>query len=91
MNINALSAMTGIPAGKKGTHRGRRSRGKSKGSPSTNTHLSAINASMAAGDHASAKKSALMLANALHKSAKGKGAPDTVSQIDPESSEGASY
>lgn len=69
---DSLAASTGLPTGKK-THRGRRSRGK--GSPSTQTHLKAINASMASGDHDGAKKAALHLANALHKARK-----DTVKQ-----------
>lgn len=67
MNANALAAMTGLAVGKK-THRGRRSRGK--GSPSTQTHLASINASMKGGDHEGAKKSALALVNALHKTRK---------------------
>lgn len=68
MNTNALAALTGMPSGKK-THRGRRSRGKGS-SPSTQTHLDSINASMKSDDHGSAMKSGLALVNALHKAQK---------------------
>lgn len=65
---SSVEALTGLPSGKKPTHRGRRSRGKGSKPhpPKAQQHLSALNHAMDAGDHAKAKTSALHLANALH-------------------------
>jgi hypothetical protein len=68
-STKAVSAFTGMPSGK--SHRGKRSRGK-KANPSglgqgkQVQHFEALKGAMASGDHASAKVSALHLANALH-------------------------
>lgn len=62
MNNGMIEAMTGL---KKGTHRGKRSRGK--GPKTCEEHAAAIPKQMAAGDHGGAKLSALALAKALHK------------------------
>lgn len=52
---------TGMPSGK--THRGKRSRGHG---PKVEQHMSALTSALDAGDHKSAKSSALHLAKALH-------------------------
>lgn len=60
-----LSAMTGIPEGKKRPVR--RGGGRHKGKPPVAAdHHENLNAAMKSGDHAAAKSSALMLAKALH-------------------------
>lgn len=65
MNSKLVSDMVGM------THRGKRSRGKKAkptglGANKQTQHFDALKGAMASGDHASAKISALHLANALH-------------------------
>lgn len=56
----SLPAHTGMPTGKK-----RRRGGRGKGGPGADHHAN-LNRAMASGDHTSAKKHALNLANSLH-------------------------
>lgn len=70
-----MEVMTGM----KKTHRGKRSRGKGPKSPAD--HKSDLDTHMAAGNHASAKISALMLAKALHK--RQTGTPGTAGSLTP--------
>lgn len=67
---SSLEAMTGMPSGKKKVRRGG-GRHKAKKS-SAHDHLANLKQHMASGNHAAAKSSALMLANALHASMKPK-------------------
>lgn len=64
-----VAKQTGLPPGKRKTHRGG-GRNKGKGGPGAHHH-NALNKAMADGDHATAKKHALNLANALHGHVKG--------------------
>lgn len=71
MNSRLVSDMAGLPSGK--THRGKRSRGKKANPTGLGKHVqhfTALKGAMASGDHASAKVSALHLANALHSMSK---------------------
>lgn len=87
MNSKLVSDMVGMP-----THRGKRSRGK-KAKPTglgvnkQTQHFDALKGAMASGDHATAKISALHLANALHsmnKKTKVAGVPSpTASGLNP--------
>ncbi len=77
--MDSFSNFTGIPSGKKKTHRGRRGRGfgakPAPGTekpnqqhlhPSAQTHLDKVNAAAEAGDTQGVKSSAFHLVNALH-------------------------
>lgn len=66
MSLSDLTNLTGMPSGKKKTHRGKRSRGFGAKGAMAHQHHTALSAAMESGDHKAAKSSAFHLVNALH-------------------------
>lgn len=74
---SSVEALTGMPSGKKKTRRGGGRHKAAKPKVSADEHLKNVTAAMKKGDTASAKISALHLANALHKAAAKPQAPQS--------------